>query len=141
MACIGAHTIGQARCATFSKRLWNFFNTGGPDSTMEKDMLSDLRHVCLVNGDGNETTALDRNSNDLFDNHYYQNLLDGKGLLHSDQILFNGGDDETKSVVDNYRRKPKLFFDDFIKSMIKMGNIGPVTGSSGQIRKNCRVIN
>ncbi|KAI5321143.1 hypothetical protein PRUPE_6G013800 [Prunus persica] len=137
----GAHTIGQARCATFSKRLWNFFNTGGPDSTMEKDMLSDLRHVCLVNGDGNETTALDRNSNDLFDNHYYQNLLDGKGLLHSDQILFNGGDDETKSVVDNYRRKPKLFFDDFIKSMIKMGNIGPVTGSSGQIRKNCRVIN
>lgn len=141
MACVGAHTIGQARCATFSKRLWNFFNTGGPDSTMEKDMLSDLRHVCPVNGDGNEITALDRNSNDLFDNHYYQNLLDGKGLLHSDQILFNGGDDETKSVVDNYRRKPKLFFDDFIKSMIKMGNIGPVTGSSGQIRKNCRVIN
>ncbi|CAL8998464.1 unnamed protein product [Prunus brigantina] len=128
----GAHTIGQARCATFSKRLWNFFNTGGPDSTMENDMLSDLRHVCPVNGDGNEITALDRNSNDLFDNHYYQNLLDGKGLLHSDQILFNGGDDETKSAVDNYRRKPKLFFDDFIKSMIKMGNIGPVTGSKVQ---------
>lgn len=111
---------------------------------MEKTMLSDLQHVCLVNGDGNEVTALDQNSNDLFDNHYFQNLLDGNGLLRSDQILFSSDESVsmmTRNLVDSYRRNPKLFFDDFVKSMIKMRNISPLTGLSGQIRKNCRAVN
>ncbi|KAJ4979444.1 hypothetical protein NE237_010224 [Protea cynaroides] len=139
----GAHTIGLARCTTFSQRLFNFTETG-PDSTLDTNMLTDLQNLCPQNGDGNTTTALDQNSTDLFDNHYYKNLLNGKGLLFSDQTLYSSSDaavSSTKTLVESYSNDSTLFFTAFASSMMKMGNISPLTGSVGEIRKNCRVIN
>lgn len=106
-------------------------------------MLSDLQNLCPINGDGNKTTVFDRDSADLFDNHYFKNLVNNRGLLGSDQVLFSSSlaDSTTKSIVESYSSNNKLFFDDFANSMIKMGNISPLTGSSGEIRKNCRVVN
>lgn len=140
---IGAHTIGLARCVTFSTRLFNFSGTGTADATMESNMVSDLQSLCPVNGDGDKTAALDRNSTDLFDNHYFKNLLNGKGLLVSDQILFSSDAavTTTKRIVESYSNNLNIFFKDFASSMIRMGNIGPLTGSTGEIRKNCRVVN
>lgn len=139
----GAHTIGRARCALFSNRLFNFSGTGSPDSTLDTSMLSDLQNLCPQTGDGNTTAVLDRNSSDTFDNHYYKNLLNGKGLLSSDQILFSSDEANStaKPLVQSYNDDSTLFFGDFVKSMIKMGNINPKTGSDGEIRKSCRVIN
>lgn len=139
----GAHTIGLARCATFSTRLFNFSGTGEADSTMDTSMVSDLQSLCPVNGDGNKTTALDKNSTDLFDNHYFKNLLNGKGLLLSDQILFSSDAavSTTKTIVASYSNDSSIFFNDFVTAMIKMANISPLTGSSGEIRKKCRVVN
>ncbi|XP_061361643.1 peroxidase N-like [Gastrolobium bilobum] len=139
----GAHTIGRARCALFSNRLFNFSGTGSPDSTLDTSMLTDLQNLCPQNGDGNTTAVLDRNSSDLFDNHYFKNLLNGKGLLSSDQILFpsDEANSTTKPLVQSYSNNTGLFFADFANSMIRMGNINPKTGSDGEIRKNCRLIN
>ncbi|KAJ1400686.1 Secretory peroxidase [Sesbania bispinosa] len=139
----GAHTIGRSRCALFSNRLFNFSGTGSPDTTLETTMLTDLQNLCPQNGDGNVTAVLDRNSSDLFDNHYFKNLLSGKGLLSSDQILFSSDEanSTTKPLVQSYNDNSSLYFGDFANSMIKMGNINPKTGSDGEIRKNCRVIN
>ncbi|KAJ7979040.1 Peroxidase [Quillaja saponaria] len=140
----GAHTIGQAKCATFSNRLFNFSGTGAPDSTLETNTATNLQNLCPVNGDDNKTTFLDQNSADLFDNHYFQNLLNGKGILSSDQILFSSDEavnTTTKVLVQQYSINSGLFFGNFVNSMIKMGNISPVTGSNGEIRKNCRVVN
>lgn len=140
----GAHTIGLAKCAVFSSRLFNFSGTGAPDTTMDSSMVSDLQSLCPLNGDGNITAPLDRNSRDLFDNHYFQNLLNGKGLLQSDQILYSSNAaaaSTTRSIVESFSNNSLLFFSNFVNSMIKMGNISPLTGSSGGIRKNCRVAN
>ncbi|KAL4186645.1 hypothetical protein AMTRI_Chr09g34970 [Amborella trichopoda] len=139
----GGHTIGRARCTTFSHRLFNFSNTDAPDSTVETDYLATLQGLCPQNGDGNVTTSLDTGSIDLFDSNYFKNLLNGKGLLQTDQELFSGDDavNVTKSIVESYNNSQGLFFKDFAASMIKMGNISPLTGSSGEIRKNCRVVN
>ncbi|KAM1998206.1 hypothetical protein ACFX1X_005679 [Malus domestica] len=140
----GAHTIGLARCATFSNRLFNFSGTGAPDSTLEQSMLTDLQNQCPQTSDGNNTAPLDRNSTDLFDNHYFQNLINGKGLLGSDQILFSSDaavTTGTKSLVQSYNSNLNLFLADFANSMIKMGNISPLTGSAGEIRLNCRAVN
>ncbi|XP_010265936.1 PREDICTED: peroxidase N [Nelumbo nucifera] len=141
----GGHTIGLARCATFSTRLFNFSGTGAPDTTMNTDMVTDLQNLCPQSGDGNKTTALDRNSTDLFDNHYFKNLLNAKGLLFSDQNLFSNTSSQagstTKALVESYSNSSKLFFQDFVNSMIKMGNISPLTGTNGQIRNNCSVVN
>ncbi|KAJ8760051.1 hypothetical protein K2173_010907 [Erythroxylum novogranatense] len=138
----GSHTIGQARCATFSNRLFNFSGTGAPDTTMQTSMVSDLQNLCR-NGDGNATAVLDLNSIDLFDNHYFQNLLNNKGVLSSDQILFSSDEalSTTRGLVQSFSSNQNLFFDSFANSMIKMGSISPLTGSSGQIRRNCRVVN
>ncbi|XP_052186985.1 peroxidase 59 [Diospyros lotus] len=140
----GAHTIGSARCASFSDRLSDFNDTGAPDSTMDANLVTQLQSACPTTGDGNNTAPLDVNSIDLFDNHYFQNLLVGKGLLHSDQILFSGDEpavSTTKSLVQFYSSNAGLFLDHFTASMIKMGNKSPLTGSAGEIRKNCRVVN
>ncbi|MQL72101.1 hypothetical protein Taro_004441 [Colocasia esculenta] len=139
----GAHTIGLARCALFSNRLFNFSGTGAPDPTMDADMVEDLQSVCPQTGDGNTTAPLDRNSTDAFDNHYFVNILANKGLLSSDQGLFSSDDaaSTTRELVRAYSQNQTLFFADFANSMAKMGNIGVLTGSSGEVRTNCRVVN
>ncbi|KAJ8574130.1 hypothetical protein K7X08_025935 [Anisodus acutangulus] len=139
----GAHTIGLARCTTFDNRLRNFNGTSSPDTTLDTTLVSELQNLCPLTSDGNNTTPLDINSTDLFDNHYFKKLLIGRGLLESDQILFSSDDAiaTTKTIVETYSNNSKFFFNDFVNSMIKMGNISPLTGSDGEIRTNCRVIN
>ncbi|KAK1301812.1 Peroxidase 59 [Acorus calamus] len=86
----GGHTIGLARCTVFSSRLSNFSSTGSPDPTLDASMVTSLQNLCPTSGDGNATTSLDVNSTYRFDNHYFDNLLNNKGLLFSDQVLFSG---------------------------------------------------
>ncbi|KAJ0020685.1 hypothetical protein Pint_31321 [Pistacia integerrima] len=127
VALSGAHTIGLAKCSLFSNRLF-----GTPDPTMDAEMLADLQNFCPQNGDGNKMTVLDRNSSDLFDNHYFNNLVNNKGLLHSDQVLYSSSEAQstTKSIVESYSNNPRIFFSDFANSMIRMGNINPLTGTN-----------
>ncbi|KAL2540866.1 Peroxidase 59 [Abeliophyllum distichum] len=139
----GSHTIGLSRCSSFSNRLSNFSGTGAPDSTLDSTLASELQAACPANSDGNNTVPLDRNSRDLFDNHYFSNLLNGRGILQSDQSLYSGDAavSTTRNLVQLYSNNSAIFFRDFVNSMIRMGNISPLTGSNGQIRKNCRVVN
>lgn len=139
----GSHTIGMAKCATFSNRLFDFNGTGSADISLETTMASELQSLCPLNGDTTKTAPLDRNSVDLFDNHYFKNLLNNKGLLGSDQILVSSelGAATTKSLVLSYSNDVNLFFNDFVNSMIRMANIRPLTGTAGQVRTNCRVLN
>uniref|UniRef100_A0A251UCG8 Peroxidase n=1 Tax=Helianthus annuus TaxID=4232 RepID=A0A251UCG8_HELAN len=140
----GAHTFGKASCATFRNRLFNFSGTSAPDSTLlDSNMVSVLQNLCPVNGDGRQTTALDWNSTENFDNHYFRNLVNGRGLLESDQVLYSSDEaiSTTRSLVELYSKNWQIFLDDFKHSMVKLGNIQPLTGSSGEIRKNCRVVN
>lgn len=137
----GAHTIGRARCALFRNRLSNFSTTDSVDPTLEASLADSLQSLC-AGGDGNQTSALDVTSPYVFDNNYYKNLLMEKGLLSSDQGLFSSpeGVASTKDLVETYSNDSEQFFCNFVWSMIKMGNI-PLTGSDGEIRKNCRVAN
>lgn len=107
-------------------------------------MLFELQNLCLQDEDGNATTVLDSNSFDQFDSNYFENLVNGKGLLSSDQILFSSDEEvtsTTKQLVQLYSENERMFFMEFAYAMIKMGNINPLIGSEGEIRNNCRVIN
>ncbi|WOK97531.1 hypothetical protein Cni_G06239 [Canna indica] len=143
VALSGGHTIGLARCALFASRLFNFSATSSVDPTLDASMAADLVSLCSSSSDGNATAALDRNSTYAFDNHYFKNLLIQKGLLSSDQGLFSSdeGKAATKDLVVTYSNDNQAFFGDFACAMTKMGNISPLTGSAGEIRKNCRVVN
>ncbi|GLJ14638.1 hypothetical protein SUGI_0236810 [Cryptomeria japonica] len=131
IALSGGHTIGQARCTAFRTRLYN-------EANMNQVFASSLKATCprtAGNGDNN-LTPFDASSPNLFDNGYYTNLRSQKGLLHSDQQLFNGG--SADALVSLYSANQTAFFNDFAAAMVKMGNIKPLTGNSGEIRKNCR---
>ena len=62
-----------------------------------------------------------------------------KGLLHSDQQLFNGG--STDSTVRSFASSASAFSNAFATAMVNMGNIAPKTGSQGQIRVTCSKVN
>ncbi|EMS45114.1 Peroxidase 59 [Triticum urartu] len=89
------------------------------------------------------TAALDAGSADAFDNHYFKNLLAKKGLLSSDQGLVSSPDGAaaTRALVQAYSYNSQRFLCDFGDAMVRMGNIAPLTGSAGQIRKKCSAVN
>ncbi|KAG6670331.1 peroxidase P7-like [Carya illinoinensis] len=134
VALSGAHTIGQARCTSFRARIYNETNI---DPSFARTRQSNCPRT---NGTGDNNLApLDVQTSTVFDNNYYKNLLQNRGLLHSDQQLFNGG--SADSIVRTYSNNPGNFQSDFVAAMIKMGDIKPLTGSNGEIRKNCRRLN
>ncbi|CAL5333949.1 hypothetical protein CsSME_00016113 [Camellia sinensis var. sinensis] len=134
VALSGAHTIGQARCLLFRTRIYNETNI---DSSFAKKKQGSCP---IPSGSGDNNLApLDLESPTVFDNEYYKNLINQKGLLHSDQILHNGG--STDSLVEKYSQSSNTFNSDFTAAMVKMGDISPLTGSKGEIRKKCWKVN
>eukprot|EP00253_Pinus_taeda_P017774 PITA_17774 len=141
VALSGGHTIGRARCTVFANRLYNFNGAGNPDPTINSFYLSTLQSICPQNGDVNTITSLDTGSPDKFDNNYFINLQKNMGLLQADQELLSTSGATTISIVNDYISSQTNFFSNFSNSMIKMGNIIPLTGKNGEIRLNCRKAN
>ncbi|KAJ1408018.1 Secretory peroxidase [Sesbania bispinosa] len=141
VALSGAHTIGVARCATFKQRLYNQNGDNQPDANLEKSFYFGLKTVCPRSGGDNKISPLDFGSPRMFDNTYFKLLLRGKGLLNSDEVLLTGSVKETRELVKKYAEDESLFFEQFALSMIKMGNLRPLTGFNGEVRKNCRRVN
>ncbi|XXG85960.1 hypothetical protein AAC387_Pa11g0955 [Persea americana] len=134
VALSGSHTIGLARCTSFRNRIYNETNI---DSSFARTRQSNCPRAA---GSGDNNLApLDLQTPTAFNNDYYQNLINRRGLLHSDQQLFNGG--STDSQVRAYYNSPSSFNADFAVAMIKMGDVSPLTGSRGEVRKNCRRVN
>ncbi|XP_023739847.1 cationic peroxidase 1 [Lactuca sativa] len=131
VALSGAHTIGQARCTVFRNRLYN-------ENNINSSFATSLRPNCPSSGGDNNLSPLDASATS-FDNRYYNDLINQRGLLHSDQELFNGG--STDAQVRTYSSNAATFSTDFANAMVKMGNLNPLTGSSGQVRTNCRRTN
>ncbi|XP_027335561.1 cationic peroxidase 1-like [Abrus precatorius] len=127
----GGHTIGFARCVSFRDHIYN-------DSDIDPNFAQHLAYICpKVGGDFNLSPLDPTPAN--FDVAYFSYLVQKSGLLHSDQELYNGG--STDALVSQYSYDAQGFFQDFGNSMIKMGNIQPLTGDQGEIRVNCRKVN
>ncbi|KAL5578503.1 hypothetical protein UlMin_020267 [Ulmus minor] len=141
VALSGAHTFGRARCLSFNPRLYNFNNTGNPDPTLNTTFLQSLRQICPQGGNGSVITDLDVSTPNAFDNNYFSNLEVHKGLLQTDQELFSTAGADTISIVNIFIANQTAFFESFVASMIKMGNISNLIGSQGEIRQNCRRVN
>lgn len=132
-ACLGSHTIGQAQCVTFRNRIYN------NDSTIDAGFASTRRRRCPANGGNSNLAPLDLVTPNSFDNNYFKNLVQRKGLLHSDQVLFNGG--STDDFVTEYSNNRYAFNSDFAAAMVKMADMDPLTGTAGEIRLDCKVLN
>ncbi|KAI7994506.1 hypothetical protein LOK49_LG11G00234 [Camellia lanceoleosa] len=135
VALSGSHTIGQAQCFTFRNRIYD------NGSNIDTGFASTLSRGCPAStSSGNSNLApLDWVTPNSFDNNYFKNLIQKKGLLSSDQVLFNGG--STDNIVLEFSKNPSTFKSDFALAMIKMGDIKPLTGQDGVIRRICSALN
>ncbi|XP_043689749.1 peroxidase P7-like [Telopea speciosissima] len=127
----GGHTIGFARCSTFRNRIYN-------DTNINSNFAATRRSNCPATSGDDNLATLDQTST-RFDNNYYQNIVLRRGLLHSDQELFNNGSQDR--LVRTYSINNAAFSSDFTAAMVRMGNISPLTGINGEIRINCRRVN
>ncbi|XP_010264471.1 PREDICTED: cationic peroxidase 1-like [Nelumbo nucifera] len=128
----GSHTIGQARCSVFRDRIYN-------ETNINSTYAASLQANCPRSDGDDNLSPLDTTTPNVFDNAYFTNLLNMKGLLHSDQQLFSNG--STDSLVTTYSTNAATFLTDFANAMVKMGNLSPLTGTSGEIRTNCSRVN
>lgn len=82
---------------------------------------------------------LDPTTPDSFDNAYYRNLVEGKGLFRSDEVLFTNS--ASKGRVVGFANNKGKFNGAFVKAMRKLGRVGVKTGKAGEIRRDCTAFN
>ncbi|CAN0852482.1 Peroxidase 57 [Linum grandiflorum] len=130
---LGAHSIGLGR-------LYNFRGSGRPDPNMDQALVATLRAKCPrpgLNESFNLTT--DPESPFRLDSSFYGKVMNQESVLHLDQQL--AFTDITRKTASLYASRPKVFRKRFAKAMVKLGSIGVLTGSAGEIRRNCRRVN
>ncbi|KAG4912491.1 hypothetical protein AAZX31_19G082200 [Glycine max] len=139
IALSGAHTVGFSHCDQFANRLYSFSSSNPVDPTLDPTYAQDLMAGCPRNPDPAVVLPLDPQSPAAFDNAYYQNLLSGKGLLTSDQVLFE--DATSQPTVVRFANSAADFNDAFVAAMRKLGRVGVKTGKDGEIRRDCTTFN
>ncbi|PAN17419.1 hypothetical protein PAHAL_3G130400 [Panicum hallii] len=145
----GAHSIGVSHCSSFAgvpdnpaDRLYNFSSPDKIDPALSKAYAFLLKSICPSNSSQffpTTTTLMDLITPTKLDNKYYVGLSNNLGLFISDAALLTNA--TMKALVDSFVRSEATWKAKFARSMLKMGQIEVLTGTQGEIRRNCRVIN
>ncbi|KAJ3669589.1 hypothetical protein LUZ60_011539 [Juncus effusus] len=136
----GAHTLGVSHCSSFLNRIYNG-STPQVDPTLSSAYAKLLQTLCPSNSTRFTpiTTSLDLITPTTLDNNYYVGVQLTLGLLTSDQALLTNS--TLNASVSSFAANQTLWQEKFINAMIKMGQIEVLTGTQGEIRLNCSVVN
>ncbi|KAL2899966.1 Cationic peroxidase 1 [Bienertia sinuspersici] len=134
VALTGGHTIGMARCLFYKKRIHE------KKSDIDPEFAKALQKDCPIFGGDDHYTPIDSTTPLVFDNAYFTNLINKKGLLQSDQDMYTGKGGVTDDLVLSYSKNNDKFFEDFAKAVVKVGFLDVLTGNNGVIRTNCRKV-
>lgn len=139
----GAHTLGTAHCPSYADRLYNFPGKNGAydvDPSLDREYADKLKMRCKSVDDRSTLSEMDPGSYKTFDTSYYRHVAKRRGLFQSDAALLT--DATTREYVQRIAtgKFNDAFFRDFGNSMIKMGNVGVLTGVEGEIRNKCYVV-
>ena len=130
----GAHTVGFSHCNHVMGRIGS-----NPDRTVNSTYLPQLRAMCPQGVDPRIAINMDPNTPRKFDNVYFKNLQQRKGLFTSDQDLWE--DPRSKATVDNWAKNPGAFDKAFATAMTKLGKVGVKSSRNGNIRRRCDAFN
>ena len=110
------------------------------DPSLDREYALVLKKKCKVPTNNVTIFEMDPGSFRTFDLSYYRLLLKRRGLFQSDAALTT--DSTSKSTINELVDAPLYtFFQEFALSMEKMGRIEVKTGTVGEIRKHCAVVN
>jgi len=141
----GAHTFGKVHCSVLDRSLYP-----SVDPLLNPAYANLLECSCPAANFGTAGGAsaaaasaavvvdLQPNNPYSFDTQYYRSLQAGNGTMYSDRTLFSTAG-ESRNLVQQFApvSSTSEFFYQFGVSMVKMGNISPLTGSQGEIRTIC----
>ncbi|XP_068660671.1 peroxidase 29-like isoform X2 [Aristolochia californica] len=136
VALLGAHTIGISHCINI--------NMNREDQPEEKIGLRSqfqkfLKLSCRKTGSLAKTTFLINDlTNLVFDNQYYRDIVDGRGLLRVDAEISK--DPRTAPIVAEFARDQNYFFEVFTTAFIKLASSGVLTGDQGRVVRSCNRI-
>ncbi|KAL7141488.1 hypothetical protein ABFS83_08G056500 [Erythranthe nasuta] len=135
IALSACHTVGFSHCNKFMNRIYNFSPNSSVDPTLNKQYATQLQAMCPRNVDPQIAVDMDPTTPRKFDNVYFKNLIDGKGLFTSDQVLFT--DARSKGTITTWAANNKAFNDALVLALTKLGRVGVKTGRNGNIRFDC----
>nr|GEU50886.1 heme peroxidase [Tanacetum cinerariifolium] len=91
----GAHTLGFAKCDAYRDHTYN-------DTYIDPGFAGHLRTICPQVGGDSNLAPFDPTPS-FFDTKYFQNIMRKRGVLRSDQVLFNNG--KSGKLVSQYKDK------------------------------------
>ncbi|XP_057487619.1 peroxidase 29-like isoform X1 [Actinidia eriantha] len=128
VAIMGAHTLGITHC-------FNFFGRTNIEAGLE--MM--LRLCCPIGSlTPNTSFVLNDPTAFIFDNNYYINAVNGRGILVVDAEL--PLHPRTAPFVQLFAADQEGFFRAFTSAFVKLSSYGVLTGAEGVIRTSCNII-
>jgi len=133
----GSHTIGRSHCASFLFRNRQRLAAG----TISPAYQALLEALCppTTGQFTPNTSEIDLSTPTVLDNNYYKLLPLNLGLHFSDDQLIRNA--TLAPLASAFAANETLWKEKFAAAMIKMGNIEVKTGTQGEIRLNCSVVN
>ncbi|XP_059638649.1 peroxidase 29-like [Cornus florida] len=135
VALIGAHTLGIGHCRSFENRLWDPME----DPTLSPSFTAMLQVICSNPSLSDIAFATNDATTFAFDNSYFLDVLNGRGLLKIDSEISR--DLRTLQYVVGFARNQQWFFNRFSAGFMKLSSYKVLTGEEGEIRRECRFIN
>ncbi|KAG8494401.1 hypothetical protein CXB51_012081 [Gossypium anomalum] len=137
VALLGAHSVGRTHCVKLVHRLYPEV-----DPALNPDHVPHMLHKCpdqIPDPKAVQYVRNDRGTPMVLDNNYYRNILDNKGLLIVDHQL--AYDKRTRPYVKKMAKSQDYFFKEFSRAITLLSENNPLTGSKGEIRKQCNLAN
>ncbi|XP_031474030.1 peroxidase 42 [Nymphaea colorata] len=137
VALLGAHSVGRTHCVKLVDRLYPEV-----DPRLNPDHVPHMLKKCpdqIPNPKAVQYVRNDRGTPMKLDNNYYRNILDNKGLMLVDHQLAH--DKRTKPYVKKMAKSQDYFFQEFSRAITILSENNPLTGSKGEIRRQCNLAN
>ncbi|MCL7049789.1 hypothetical protein MKW94_029181 [Papaver nudicaule] len=144
VAILGAHTLGVGHCVNIVDRLYNQKHTNNAaasgNNMLEKGYEIILRVLCPTKVPlTNLTFVLNDITPLTFDNQYYKDIIQGRGLFGIDSSISK--DPRTSPIVKSFAVNQSHFFQVFASAFVKLSSTNVLTGNMGQIRSDCSRLN
>ncbi|XP_061363875.1 peroxidase 29 [Gastrolobium bilobum] len=133
---LGAHTLGVGHCLNIAGRLYD----ARPRDNMDFEFEASLRMACPTEIPLTNLTFVPNDMTPvIFDNHYYRDIIMGRGLFGIDASISRHP--RTAPFVMRFAMDQNYFFEAFSSAFVKLSSTNVLTNGHGEVRRQCNRVN